>query len=147
VERSLITATLRSGICVHPGNLKKGRGNMKKVTVSLSKLLETVKKNRDAHSKEYEVAWQEYVQASIVAIDELREEFTKDPTIPLHIAVPVPECHVDDYDEAIIMLEASCDEKIELDYNESRNLLMNKWNWVGELGHTRAVYANFLKKM
>jgi len=118
---------------------------MKRVKVNKAELLETVKKNREDHHAEYKVAFQEYIEAGKVAIEQLLDDFKKDPNTPLCIDIMAPASHIEEYDDAILILEASCEEEIELDRQEVNQLILNKWHWVGDLDHTRTIYANYLK--
>jgi len=120
---------------------------MKRVCVNRDKLLERVKENRDLHLKEFEKAYGEFREAGIAAIKEMLEEFTADETDSFHIRLSAPESHEQAYDDAIAMLEMSCDDEIELDHNEAQNLLLNHWSWADDIGQTRAMYANYLKKV
>jgi len=119
---------------------------MKRVKVNRQELIATIKANMENHEKEYNVAFQEYIEAGEAAIKDLLAEFTTDPAnTQLHIGLSAPVSHVEEYQDAIKILEASCEDEIELEQQDMNSLLLNKWHWVGDLGHTRAVYANFLK--
>jgi len=122
---------------------------MKRINVAKSKLLEILKKNKELHITEYKLAEDEFRAAGIVALEEKMAEFvnaTEDTALNLYIPLSAPVCHEQDYDDAIEMLTVSCDDTIELEEHEAQRLIMNNWSWAGELGHTRAMYAGFLKK-
>jgi len=122
---------------------------MKIIRVEKGKLINILKTNRQLHIDEYQKAEDEFRMAGIAALEEKLDEFTKannDTALSIHIPLSAPESHEQDYDDAIEMLNVSCDETIELDEHEAQNLIMDNWNWSGQLGHTRAMYAGFLKK-
>lgn len=119
---------------------------MKNVHVKTGVLLKTLKDNMQLHIEQYEKAAKEFREAGAIALEKLLEDFKADKTNSLHIALPAPECHKQTYEDAIRMLEMSCDEVVELDEHEAQNLIMNNWVWVGQLGHTRALYSQYLKK-
>jgi len=62
----------------------------------------------------------------------------------LHVHLPKPISHVKDYDDAIKMIEFSCDNIIELDQPDAKKLLLDDWGWRGELDEMKTMYATHL---
>jgi len=119
---------------------------MKQVLVEKVELLNILKTNKQLHLDEYEKAEKEFREAGIAALEEMLEKFKTGGDNSLRVPLLAPVCHEEEYDSAIRMLEVSCEDKIALDEHEAQNLIMNNWSWAGELGRTRAMYAQFLKK-
>ncbi len=119
---------------------------MKKIRVKKEDLLKVLKENMEKHSAEYIVAYSEFREAGIAALTERLAEFTADETDSFHISLSAPEDHTQEYADTITVIKMSCEDEIELDEHEAQKYLLNNWSWAGDLGHTRAIYASYLKK-
>lgn len=100
------------------------------VTVSRSQLLATLKKNRDEHKRTYDAALIGYVQELRTQLQEALEQ--------AHLGVDAsslvrnlekPLCHLKEYERAIIMIDMSTGNEIELSEGAFRQLVLDEWNW------------------
>jgi hypothetical protein len=99
------------------------------MTFSVLELVDKVSANRTKHEADYTKAMdvfrakaREAYAKRIEAID------NKQPWI-LQVNLNVPEKHLDDYDYALAMLQMTKDETIELDEDQFRQFVMDKWHW------------------
>jgi hypothetical protein len=122
------------------------------IKVNRLKLLETLKKNREDHASEYDLAvkgyWLQMEEGLAKALKEVRKHgkfVSSDPWrgIP-HLPGGFPENHTRDYDTVITMLEFSVDDVIELDQQRFQQYVMDNWNWTGNVKSLNAHYANTL---
>lgn len=102
---------------------------MRKVTVNKEELLAEVKENREEHREEYKEACENY---RIEAARLFREKADAadageipDPSIDLDRPVEF----LDEYDQAIRMLEMEQHDQIELTEDEFQKLVLDEWQW------------------
>lgn len=105
------------------------------VNVARSQLLEAIKKNREIHAAEYEVALVDFktrLQEDLKAA--LEKVATKEPRdlSRFSVAVRFPQSHVQEYDDVIEMLEMSVDDTIELDSESFKAYIKNEWSWTNQ---------------
>jgi len=136
--------------------------------VKTAELLETLKKNREEHVKEYEEAVAGYLEEARKRLEgefekakgELQKAYqrtqreleTFDPTKAqdtivfckgISFTLTAPRNFVDAYDQAIQMMEWETREEVELNTTEFRCFIMNKWDWMQEF---KAVSEMYLAK-
>lgn len=125
---------------------------MEIIKVGRVHLLETMRKNREAHAEEYALAekgyWLKMEEGLAKALKEVRKhgKFLKQdfyrgvPFIP----GAFPENHTADYDVVIKMLEFSVEDVIELDRTKFQAYVMDNWQWSGNVKSLNASYAGAL---
>ena len=111
--------------------------------VSRGKLLEVLRKNRDRHVENYQIATEER-ELEIAAT--LKAELTKSRKdsnykFPDKLLFPKCENYAAEYDRAIRMLEMSVDQIVELDNQQFDQLVMDNWSWQREFLRTANTYA------
>jgi hypothetical protein len=130
-------------------------GTERTTVVKTAQLLETLKKNRADHLREYEKAVSGYLSEARRRLEgefekaqvELQKAFRRtqqeleifDPkkttdTIVfcrgISFTLTAPRNFVDAYDQAIQMMEWETREEVELSVTEFRCFVMNKWDWM-----------------
>jgi len=114
---------------------------MKKVKVKRDKLLEALRSNLKDHIAEYNTAVAEFKVASIHLMQSRIKEFEDDNITNLSFDIYPPTSHQSVYEEAISLVEMSCEDEIILDGSDARHYLLNNWAWRGELSGLRTMYA------
>ena len=104
-----------------------GIGN---ITVSKPELLKILRANRERHHSTFEKALVVFRERAIKELDKLIAD-VKGPHVPrsLHIGLPVPEEHTDDYDRAIHMLEMHIADVVTLSESAYAKLVDDNWEW------------------
>lgn len=122
-----------------------GRNVMDSVRVNKSLLLETVEENRQKHIAEYNeamIGWREQAtQVNKENADFLA--FGRDPTNiakKLKLLPTAPISHEIDYDRAIVMLQFSVDDVIELEQRIFNQLVLDEWDWQRTFKTTTSTY-------
>jgi hypothetical protein len=122
---------------------------MEIIKVGRVHLLDTMRKNREAHAEEFALAekgyWLKMEEGLAKALKEVRKhgEFVNKDlfrSIP-YIPGSRPENHTHDYDVVIKMLEFSVDDVIELDRAKFQAYVMDNWQWSGTVKATNSFYA------
>ena len=139
--------------------------NERTTFVNTKELLETLKKNRESHVREYEEAVEGYLDAAReklaeqhekakieveTAFQRTTEELSRfDPqkaqdTIvfcrAIQFSLTAPRNFVDAYDQAIEMMTWETRDTVELNTTEFRCFVMNKWDWMEEFKTVSEMY-------
>jgi hypothetical protein len=114
-----------------------------KIKVERTRLLETLKGNLEIHLSEYEEAMSGFREQ---VADKLREELKKAeagdiPKSGFSLALTAPVCYEDAYRTIITMMEFNVEEHVELDAEQSRNYLMDEWDWKRSFKRDHAAYS------
>lgn len=120
---------------------------MHSVRVSVPKLIETMKANRDSHVEEYNeaiVGWREQVLEKLQENAEAAKTAADDDalTVLMSVHLPKPRSHAEEYDRVIGMLEYGLAEEIELTAAEFAQYGQDNWAWQGQF---RATTQNYKK--
>lgn len=102
-----------------------------KVNIATNHLLEVVKRNRETYAKILEEAKIEWRKKVIAAMEVNLEDAQAGGPVRTGIALPPPPDHLEEYDQAIAMLELSEDAQMELTSDQFDALVRNKWDWMG----------------
>jgi hypothetical protein len=101
-----------------------------KVTVSTSKLLEILIKNRATHSSNYSTALNNYYVECREALERrLKEVDNMDPDEVLNFNIDCPVNYLSYYDKAIGMLEMATEGTIEITEQQYESYVMDRWSW------------------
>lgn len=94
-----------------------------------TKLIEVLTANRAKHEADYNDA----VKAFRVKVREICankiEHIDAGKPIRVDINAPVPEKHLDEYDQVIEMLTMTSDAVIPLNHYQFRSFVQDKWDW------------------
>lgn len=115
---------------------------MHKITVSKDDLLETLIENKRKHRETYAEACEAYSEQMAKYLDRLADLFADGemPTVDLH-RYPRPQQFLDEYDEAIQMLEWHSEDEITLTNPEFKQFVMDEWGWKGQFAATSLAYT------
>ena len=115
---------------------------MKQVTVSKPALMETVTRNRLAHTELYEQAMQGYWETLAAELrDLLIGAQDHDDEYVYHVRSHPPESHAEDYDRVIGMLSMSVDDTITLTAEEFAQYVMDQWHWKQDFVRMSSAYT------
>ena len=115
---------------------------MKSTTVNKEKLLNKLQKNLNEHKliyKETMEIWQTEVRLALKdALDKARsgEEFITD------LDLDEPDCHIDEYKNAIEMVKWNEEDTIVLDQREFNQFILDKWDWQYGFLNTANIYSS-----
>lgn len=113
---------------------------MKTVTVRKSDLLAHLEANRASHRTIFEQAQDIYRKQVVAELDRMLDDARSGRDIRRAILLPEPEDHTEDYDQAILMLDMSVDEEIQLTYEEFRQFVMDQWGWQRSFASNTTAY-------
>jgi NOL1/NOP2/fmu family ribosome biogenesis protein len=117
---------------------------MEIIKVSRVKLLDTLKKNREVHAAEYELAekgyWIKVEEALKANLKEIRKTGKTD--LAGYWNLRGPENHTKDYDLVITMMEYSVEDVIELDQQRFQQYVMDNWSWSTSTKYVNNLYAS-----
>lgn len=114
---------------------------MKTVTVRKEDLLERVEANRARHRDIFEKALEGYRNRAVELLEEHIERIRDGKVEKVHVILPRPEDHTDDYDRVIEMINMSVDDELELDEREFSQYVQDNWMWKNEFLAMSATYT------
>lgn len=98
----------------------------------VSKLLDTIKKNREAHTKLFKAVRAAYRAEAIRYLGQSLDLAKEGKEIRRGVDLIEPVDHTGDYDQIIEMLKMTSDTIISLDSREFSMFVMDKWGWKGQ---------------
>ena len=113
---------------------------MDSVRIDRLKLLTVLQENRTKHKLTVNVAFKEYRKLVIVELDKMIDEAKSGKTIRRAIDLIEPMDQTAEYDTAILMLEMSVDQNIELDQHEFQQYVEDKWHWSNQFDFSNSTY-------
>lgn len=113
----------------------------KTVNVNRIQLIVKIKEGMTQHQAQYQEAVVDYQTRLQYELKDLLDAITTaDPTSDVVLKAKInfntPQSHVDQYAEAIEMLEFSVDEHINLDDESFRAYVKNQWSWSNSFEQT-----------
>ena len=125
-----------------PERIREMLGHDRKFEVNKTKLLETLKANREKHIVAHKEAKTGYRKA---AIDALTEELGKAKdnekfSLSFH-HLPRPRSHEKEYDQVIGLLEMVISDTIEITTSDYQQFVLDKWSWKREWAMSNSTYA------
>lgn len=113
---------------------------MQSVRMMKSELVEIVRANLQKHMEEYEIAlagyWVELKKQLRSLLNEAEDQKDKNYSFSL----TKPSNYKSDYDRAILMLEKSVDDIIELTNDEFGQYVQDEWHWKQRYGAINSSY-------
>ena len=113
---------------------------MNTVKVNKFELLNKLNDNLAMHKEDYEEMLIVYKEQSIVALETSLTNFKAD-VFDFAVNPRKPVNHVKDYQRAILMLEMSVEDEIELAERDFSELVMDEWQWKHEFEMTKTLYG------
>jgi hypothetical protein len=102
---------------------------MKGIIVDRSRLINILKKNREAHVTLYKKALQGYRIASLKSLETLIKKVKGGKQFELYINLQKPTLHKEEYDTIIGMMEMHSEPTIELTAEDYVKFIEDNWNW------------------
>jgi len=114
---------------------------MNTIKMKRSELLETLQINQDNHMADYEEAvevWQNKAAKALAKAAKKAEKgkITLNPLKDL----PKPVNYGEEYNDAIARVKADVREELELDENQFRQWVQNKWAWQRQFAASTEIY-------
>ena len=97
--------------------------------VSKDRLLAILEDNRSAHRSIFEQALEAYKSQALAGFEKRIERIRAGKDFDIHLRLPVPEDHTDDYDRIIRMVNLSVEENIALSESDIAKYVMDDWQW------------------
>jgi hypothetical protein len=104
-------------------------------------VLKALKKNRSEHAKIVHEAQSGYRERAIELTKKLLDDLKAGKSVSLVINLPLPVNHLDEFDQVIRMLELSKGNEVDLDGNEFRCFMLNKWGWQHQFLASNVMYS------
>lgn len=114
---------------------------MELTRVKKDRLLETMRRNRDAHRGIYEEALERYRERAIQELNARLDEAKSGGPIHLVINLPTPVDYTEEYDSAIARFDWHEGDEIELTSREFDQYVLDKWGWQREFAANTASYT------
>lgn len=114
---------------------------MKIITVSKSRLLDILKKNRENHRSVYEEAFAGYRNECIRVLEQNLKALKDGKKVVVQFYEQAPQDHTGDYDRVIRMLGMEVSDTVELDQQQFSNYVDDDWNWKQSWTVSNAKYA------
>jgi hypothetical protein len=111
------------------------------VTCKTKEVLKKAKKSREEHAKIVKEARKGYLEKAQAALRERLQELEAGKLKALSFRLKVPSDHTSEYDTVIQMLEMHQPDTIDLNADEVRHLIEDKWDWTDEFLTSNALYS------
>lgn len=111
------------------------------ITVEKTKLLETVRKNREGHRALFIRAMEGFKKEAHDELNRLAEDVVKGRGVKLHAELDVPQDHTRDYDNAIAQLEWEMADIVSISHAQFNQLVLDKWGWSEQFVTSNAKYV------
>ena len=119
---------------------------MRDVTISVDKLLDALRENRQKHRAIFEEALDGYRKAVIETLEEQLSRAKKGKKVNAYITFQQPEDHTRDYDRVIQMLEWTDDHEITLSERDFAQYVQDDWGWQEQFLTSNALYSGIAQK-
>jgi len=112
--------------------------------VPTSKLLATLKENKERHEKNYQEALTKFKKEALTLLAERMNAVSngavKDWSRVFQFNLPIPVSYVDAYDEVIKMLEFSGQGEIDITGDQYRAWVEDSWAWTHSFNESTMCY-------
>jgi hypothetical protein len=120
-----------------------------------SYLVNCLRNHRDAHRKDYEEAWANYLivrAAKAKEIAKVANKLANSPEQDKHglmeaynslVALTKPVNATEMYNQYITLLEASTSDTVTMDVNDANAIINDKWKWAQDAKFSNSFYSNF----
>lgn len=114
---------------------------MNRVTVSKTKLLDTLRENRENHVNTFEQVLEDYRTRAVELLEAHIDRIRLGKVEKVNVSLPAPKNYEEEYDKAIAMVEWSEDDHIELDDYIFNQWVMDQWDWKRDFNATTQMYS------
>ena len=115
---------------------------MREVKCKRVELLEKLKENRENHQEAFELALVAYRDQAVAELEAMLAEAREGKRIRRSVSLVEPVNQTKEYNQAIMMLEMSVDERITLNEQEFACFVMDRWRWKEQFALTASSYLN-----
>ena len=119
--------------------------NKLKVEVKVQDVLKALQENRNQHEVSYHEARKKYVTEASEKLRERANALTTGDAKDHHVHVVVPVNFLEEYDNAISMLEMTTQETIQLDAEQFKAYIKDDWSWKKEFNAVNSAYLGGLR--
>lgn len=118
-----------------------------RITARKNAVLETIRKNREEHLEIVAEARRGYLEKATALLKEKLEKVEEAKQAQgrrigsLRVELQEPGDHTSEYDTVIRMLELHQGDTAELNADEVRQFLENKWDWMDQFLRTTSTYS------
>jgi hypothetical protein len=122
---------------------------MRNITAKCNKteILETLRKNLENHKKIVKEAREGFTTKAKKLLDENLDLLAKGKLSRLNISLSNPKDHSAEYNTVIKALELHVEKTIELNTEEVRNFIEDKWDWTRGFLIGNSMYSDTATKM
>jgi hypothetical protein len=114
---------------------------MDSIRISVDKLRETVKKNRENHRTIYEESFQKYRDMAIAELKQMLAEAKAGKRIRRSIQLTPPMNQTSDYDRVLKMLDMTTDDVVVLSEEDFAQYVMDEWRWKEQFSQINSTYS------
>ena len=114
------------------------------IKVAKMELIASIKARREEHAKNYKEAQEGWRTGMMIIAREIMDKGPRLKQFPLalrRINSP-PECHIEDFDNAIKLIEMTRDDIVELSSGDYEQLVLGRWDWRREWGLSNSKYMS-----
>jgi hypothetical protein len=115
---------------------------MDAVKVAVEDLLKVLKENREKHVKEYDEAIVGYRIELIKQFKEKLNQAERNLDVEHSLKLVRPVTYVNDYDDAIMMMEWTVDKEVELGRHEFLQYVNDSWSWKNNFSNISSSYKS-----
>jgi len=115
---------------------------MEKIKVKKSELVNILTRNMAKHISIFDKAIKEYRKEVIKQLDNALKMARKGKGLQLFFNITQPMNQEDSYERAILMLNMSVDDVIELNERDFMQYVQDKWSWTDQFVATNSVYTS-----
>jgi uncharacterized protein YpuA (DUF1002 family) len=112
-----------------------------KVVCNTSELLEKVKQNKDAHIAIVEEAKRGFAKKAQEVLENHLEKLKRGLLKDLRVSLTPPRDHTREYETIIKMLQLHKNTHIELNADEVRMFVEDRWDWTEDFLQTNSAYS------
>jgi len=116
-------------------------GKSMNIQVEKCKLLETLRKNKDQHTKDYIEAMIEYRSEVVKALTENLKEAKECGEIRTSIRLVCPVNYVKEYEKAITIFEWELQELVDLTEEQFTMYVLDQWHWSRDFAQNTMCYS------
>ena len=113
---------------------------MRTVRIDRDEFVATVTKNRGVHRATFEQALDGYRARLITELEGRVRDLRRGRKVDVHIGLPEPEDHTEDYDRILTMAAMSVEDVLELTQDDFAMYVMDQWHWKNAFTQTACRY-------
>ena len=111
------------------------------INVDKTKLLETLRKNRDGHRGTFLEAMEGFKKTAHDELNRMADDIVKGKSVRLHAELEVPQDHTEEYNAAIQQLEWETADQVSISHSQFNSLVLDKWGWSAQFAATSQRYT------